>query len=174
MTGKELKALREAASLTQAEAAERIGVRRLAVIEAEKNPDKALSSKMRAGVEALAGADASPVAKRSIDGEDIGGGFRLRRDAKGNPYGTTSAETRAIRLHLNKGSDQTAPTPLIDLRPIWRKLEGGREVNAAIPDPLSVAPPAWTGARGVVTKSGRVFDYETAHQLRNLTTTRAA
>ena len=43
-----------------------------------------------------------------------------------------------------------------------------RVVHSSIPDPIPYEAPAWAGWRGVVTASGRVFDYETGAEMRDI------
>jgi hypothetical protein len=50
----------------------------------------------------------------------------------------------------------------------WQKVPGCcRIVHEAIPDPLPFYAPAWCGWRGVPTKSGVVYDYETGREMRD-------
>jgi len=52
--------------------------------------------------------------------------------------------------------------------PGWKRVAGGiRIVKDTIPSPINYEPPAWAGWRGVVTADGRVFDYETGHEMKN-------
>lgn len=52
-------------------------------------------------------------------------------------------------------------------KPGWRRIPGGaRVVSASIPNPINFYPPEWAGWRGVVTKDGRVFDFETGREMR--------
>jgi hypothetical protein len=59
-----------------------------------------------------------------------------------------------------------------DTRPVgpkWQRVHGCcRIVHASILKPLPYEAPRWAGWRGVPTADGRVFDYETGHQMRNL------
>lgn len=49
----------------------------------------------------------------------------------------------------------------------WKRIPGAvRVVRDTIPDPIPYAAPAWAGWRGVITASGRVFDYETGAELK--------
>lgn len=90
------------------------------------------------------------------------------------PYATTAAEAKAMRhkaaemLGLKPPEGGVSQVQLVSLQPVWRKLPSGRRVNAAIPQPMDVEPPSWAGPRGVVTRSGRVYDYEAAHEMRQL------
>jgi transcriptional regulator with XRE-family HTH domain len=83
-------------------------------------------------------------------------------------YGETSAETRAIRDEWTRINKPTLAShaPIIPLKPKLVTLANGRTVNAAIPDPVTHDTPDWAGPRGVRTKSGRTFDVETAHEMR--------
>lgn len=96
------------------------------------------------------------------------------------PFAKTAAEAKAMRELRREQKQKQAPKGvevhlshirLIPLRPDWRRLPSGRQLNAAIPDPVDVAPPEWAGDRGVLTKAGRVYDYETAHVMRDFSST---
>jgi transcriptional regulator with XRE-family HTH domain len=49
----------------------------------------------------------------------------------------------------------------------WQRV-GHRIVSAKIPEPIPYEAPSWAGWRGIITKSGRVFDYETGAEMREL------
>jgi hypothetical protein len=55
-----------------------------------------------------------------------------------------------------------------DWGPKWQRVPGCcRVVHADIPDPIPFYAPEWCGWRGVPTKSGEVYDYETGRHMRD-------
>lgn len=55
-----------------------------------------------------------------------------------------------------------------DWGPGWQRVPGCcRVVHAAIPDPIPFYAPDWCGWRGVPTKGGAVYDYETGREMRD-------
>lgn len=79
-------------------------------------------------------------------------------------YALTSAEASAMRCELARLRDcYPSEVRLIPLRPQWVRVGLGRKVNAAIPSPISEAAPDWSQPHGVLTASGAVYHYETAH-----------
>lgn len=53
-------------------------------------------------------------------------------------------------------------------RPGWRRIPGCiRVVKASIPNPIPYEAPPWAGWRGVVTKDGLVFDFESGQPMKD-------
>lgn len=80
-------------------------------------------------------------------------------------YAETSAEARAMREQLAGPEGRVSLVPMIPLKPRWVRV-GGVPVNAAIPDPVGMADEKRFGPNAVLTKDGRLFDMETAHEMR--------
>lgn len=194
MTGDEFRIWREGAGHTQAKAAIMAGISRLTVVRAEAAVGKEVPSKMArlvpAGVEEVAlrpgarpiaveGAPSFKVIKTPAEAAArVSGDIEVTPELKAAmlrnpPFAKTAAEAKAMRhLRASQKPKQADGSPypvskirLLPLRPDWLRLPSGRKVNAAIPDPLDVEPPAWAGPRGVLTASGDVYDYEAAHMM---------
>lgn len=164
MNGAELKAWRERATVSQAGLAKAAGVNRQTVIRAEEATGRAIPAKLLAVVERAEAAAPAPPAAKAKPAKAVVIPPQLREAMKRNPpYATTMAEAKAMReLRAEQRGVPVAHIRLLPLQPVWRRLEGGRTVNAAIPDPIAAAAPAWAGPRGVLTASGAVYDYESA------------
>lgn len=185
MDGAQLKIWREAREMTQTDVSRASGVALKTIQRAERNPRGAVPERVRQMTE---GHDDSDGPEKSIpdpvemvrNGKGAGADLvakaldqnfgippeQLAEAMKRNPpYATTSAEAKAMRharaAQLNVGP---AKIRLLPLRPVWTRV-GERTVNAAIPDPIDMPPPAWAGWRGVPTRTGAVYDYETAHHM---------
>lgn len=123
---------------------------------APEPPKKVAVAKSKVGAKLLA----------EVKAPDIDSPELVAAMLRNPPYGTTSAECKAMRyLRAKQRNVHVSDIRLLPLRPVWRVLDSGRRVNAAIPDPLDVQPPAWAGPRGVPTASGAVYDYEGAHAM---------
>lgn len=192
MTGAEFRAWREGVGMTQERAAVLAGVSRKTILRAEAATGTKVAAKIAivaAGSpelipEPMPGTVNSPkAAKAALKASHVVGGHdianpspELRKAMLRNPpFATTAAEAKAMR-HLRAAQKGVfvSTIRLLPLRPVWRRLDSGRQVNGAIPDPLDVAPPAWAGPRGVMTKSGAVYDYEAAHRIREPASLRTA
>lgn len=189
MNGFDLRVWREGEGLTQSEAADRLDVGRRTIARAESEPEAGVSGKLADAVAmdrlARVPADGSKPAARAVvaipvlpceypkiirqpgKAEPIGDGFHIWRDDKGQLFGKTAAECKAIRLHLGDAEGRTSGVPLVAMRPDWLHLRSGMQLNAAIPEPIDRPCGAWAGGRGRMTRSGVVYDYETAHRMRS-------
>lgn len=183
MQADELKAARMSLHLSQGELATRIGRSRDAVAKYESGRlpiPAAVASAMLALADPLDDiaperAGPKPVKPKAVaklpPAPPVENKGLMAAMLRNPPYATTAAEAKAMRdLRAEQRSTKAHPFPvghvrMIRLRPTWRRLDCGRDVNAAIPDPLSVRPPEWAGPRGVMTASGVVYDYETAHAM---------
>lgn len=180
--GAKFRAWREARGLSQEDAARLAGVARLTVSRAEKSGrlNAALSALMEGkSVEPEATPDPEPkaakVAKPKAGADPIA--EALQREPL---FATTAAEAHAMRDELhrralakNKESNRSC-VPLIPLCPVWQTVQPVNfltkkamgepfKVNAAIPDPTVRAK---GHPRGVATRSGALYDYETAALIR--------
>ncbi len=101
-------------------------------------------------------------------------------EANVTPQPVTSKAVRSANvtpaIDLSKLTPWTKPLGLVErnfdgpgfhLRPGWQRC-AWRVVSAKIPDPIPYDAPSWAGWRGVLTKSGRVFDYETGREMKPL------
>lgn len=182
MNGKAFREWREGAGLTQTEVATRASVSLRTVIRAEGKANSSVPAKVAAVAsgqpELLPDTIKTPKgALGAVKAKAATVVPRALREAmlRNPPYATTAAEAKAMRhLRAEQKGVYVSTIRLLPLRPVWRRLESGRQVNAAIPDPLDVAPPAWAGPRGVVTRTGAVYDYEAAHQIREPASRRSA
>ncbi len=183
MNGAQFQAWREAAKITQTQAGGMVGgYSRKTVMRWEAEPSKAIPAKAAAYIDRDGGApDPAPVpaatipaakakAKAGKAGDCPAGCDPLIHEAlKRAPlYSLTSAEGKAMRQELSRrGLD----APTIPLEPKWQDVRDPRgcvvrKVNAAIPDPISAPAPSGWGF--VMTKSGAMYDYRTAHRVTQL------
>lgn len=192
MTGDEFRIWREGAGHTQAKAAIMAGISRLTVVRAEAAVGKEVPSKMARlvpvpelvvdEVPLQSGAGAIEVqdgpapgfkviktpaeAAAAVKSKDGAISKELKEAMLRNPpFAKTAAEAKAMRhLRAEQKKVSVSTIRLLPLRPDWVTLEPSRRrVNAAIPKPVDRAAPSWAGPRGVLTESGEVYDYETAH-----------
>lgn len=154
MEAMELRAWRKAQGLTQAQAAELLGVAEVTLGKYERGdrpvPEKIVSYVRVKGVRAEESASpplAEPESpKLSICSEGL------------RPYPRSN-------MQFGASASWDARTP----KPGWKRVDGCcRIVKDTIPDPIPFYAPSWAGERGVPTADGRVFDYETGHQMRDL------
>lgn len=194
MTGEEFRIWREGAGITQAKAGIMAGISRKTIVRAEAAVDEQIPSKMArivseqgldeiplkgGGVIEVQGAPSFNLIKTPAEAAArVSGGIEVTPELKAAmlrnpPFAKTAAEAKAMRhLRASQKPKQADGSPypvskirLLPLRPDWVRLPSGRKVNAAIPNPLDVEPPAWAGPRGVVTAKGDVYDYEAAHKM---------
>lgn len=164
MNGVDLSDWRKRAGVSQGGLAKSAGVALKTVQRAEAARDTAIPAKLRAVVERAEAAAPAPPAAKAKPVKAVVIPPQLREAMKRNPpYATTMAEAKAMReLRAEQRGVPVAHIRLLPLQPVWRRLEGGRTVNAAIPEPIEAAAPTWAGPRGVLTASGAVYDYESA------------
>lgn len=180
MNGGQFKAWREAARLTQAQAGDMCGgYSRVTVNRWEADPDKPIPRKAAAYIDRDGGApDPAPVPARTTPaakaaakavkpgGCPAGCDPMIHEALKRSPlYSLTSAEGKAMRQELSR---RGLEAPMIPLEPIWQPVRDPRgnvvrKVNAAIPDPISAPSPHGWGF--VMTASGAIYDYRTAHRV---------
>lgn len=170
MTGAELKAWREGLSLTQSQAGKLLGgASSRTIMRAENEPRAKIARALaqafddfqagKAPVQMTAKAKAAPVPAVEVPPELAAAMLR------NPPYATTAAEARAMRVQraLERGLT-VGHIRLLPMRPTWARV-GDIFVNAAIPNPTDARVPAWAGPRGILTESGDVYDFETAHKM---------
>lgn len=163
MNGSDLAAWRTAAGVSQAGLARASGMDRRSVIRAEAAADQPIPAKLLAAVER--GETAAPVVKAKPAEAPVPPALAaaMRRNP---PYAETAAEAKAMReLRALQRGVPIAHIRLLPLQPVWTRLDSGRRVNAAIPQPRDQAAPGWAGERGVLTASGAVYDMESAHRM---------
>ncbi len=184
MNGAALRKWREGKGLSQADAATLAGKSRATINRTEQSgalPDwaVALINGEEQPVAREAATSAPPKArapqKRAKDAEaapdERKASPAIVEALKRKPlFAKTSAEAFAMRDELaRRGKCDRSTTPMIPLNPdfVAAGKHPGRvmKCNAAIPDPLGPASLRTYGPRGVLTKSGAVYDYETAHRM---------
>lgn len=160
MTPIEFKAWRQSQSLTQPQAAERLGISRPTVARWESGaspiPDD-IATRLGCPTPVIQSVEPVPAVKATVDTK----GYDPIAD--GLKPGPTTNAIYGASTHW----DTRAPGPG------WQRVPGGiRIVNASIPNPINYEPPDWAGWRGVVTADGRVFDQESGRLMGRCSTAR--
>ncbi len=151
MTADEFKALRARSGLSQGGLADKLGVTRATVNRWETG--------------------AVPVAA-FVTSELM---LDVTAEAKVTPDPVTSVAVRSTNVTLALDLSKLTPwiiPPGIEKRtlpiyPGWQVC-GHRVVHDTIPDPIPYDAPTWAGWRGILTSSGRVYDYETGKPMKPL------
>ncbi len=156
MNAQEFKAARRALGLNQVGAAFKFGVDRRTIIRWEDGSSP-IPANVTFSVELMSHVTSGEPEKVTSENEPT-------------PIVTSSG------LDLSKLTPWTVPNiPGRDWFPLdetkWQRC-GYRVVSALIPEPIPYEAPKWAGWRAILTRSGRVFDYETGREMKPLQTFR--
>ncbi len=148
MTADEFKALRARSGLSQGGLADKLGLSRPTIARYESG-------------------------EREIPGDIADLLDTLARSDTAEPDTIVSKPAPIVSsvLDLSKLTPWTIPAGLekrtLPVMPGWQVC-GHRVVHDTIPDPIPYDAPTWAGWRGILTSSGRVYDYETGKPMKPL------
>lgn len=178
MNGKELKAWRVGAGLSQADAAALVGVTKRTLIRCEGAPAGEVSPKIAGAVHRAQTGEAPPApevkapkVKRAPAAAKGARAAEIEARRQPRPYDFEAAPdfTRGLeRLPAtNVAWGAAAHWDHVPALPGYQRIPGCIvKCREDIPEPIPFAPPRWARPFGVLTASGRVYHSGTGHEMR--------